>query len=86
MKQIWKYQFDPVSNLEVQIPEGGQILSVQTQMGVGTMWVLIDPTVGLETRRFRVFGTGHTIPDGFEGTYVGTWQLGALVWHLFEVK
>jgi hypothetical protein len=40
-----------------------------------------DPGV---TRAFRVFGTGHPLPDG--ARWVGTCpRIGGLVWHLYEV-
>jgi hypothetical protein len=54
-------------------------------------WYTCDTEQGLETRRFRVTGTGDTEPKPFhEGSkvkYVGCTgrNAAALVWHLWEV-
>ena len=80
--KIWKYSLVfPTGN--VAIPAGGKILDLQQQRGVPCLWVLVNPEAEKELRTFTVYGTGHEIPDeGFE--YVGTYQEGMLVWHLFE--
>jgi len=92
---IWKYVLKPTCELEM--PKGAQILSVQTQqqMNVGSgaqseevcLWALVDPAQPKETRRFSVFGTGHTVLTDVGMRFLGTVQLelGRLVFHVFEV-
>ena len=60
---IWKYPIPVEDSLILEIPEGGEILSVMTQNGEAQMWVRVDPSRTLETRRFRVVGTGHAFPS-----------------------
>jgi len=74
-----------------KMPEG-EILFVAEQHGAISFWFespALDPSMGghLEddTRTFRVFGTGHIIPEGY--LYQGTAMMmgGNLVVHLYEV-
>jgi hypothetical protein len=48
------------------------------------MWVELDPENSNAEREFRIYGTGHTIPD--EGFWCASFQHGAYVWHLYEIK
>ncbi len=83
MKTIWKYKINPDNNLE--IPQGGIVLSVQTQEDQPCMWVLVDSFNKNELRKFKAYGTGHQLPEN-SGKYIGTFQVenGSLVFHLFE--
>jgi hypothetical protein len=87
MKQIWKYMLYP--DCEIEMPFGSKLLDVQTQHETPCVWVLVDPNPEIvgELRRFRIFGTGHTLSEP-TGKYVGTFQLnrGTLVLHVFETK
>lgn len=85
----------PVDDEPHVLDLSGGVLFVDCRDDPGTVevWTLDSggPTVA---RTFRVFGTGHPVPDGWE--YVGTAltpmevlglgqrKRGALVWHLFE--
>jgi len=86
MKRIWKYPI-PITDDQIVLamPKEAKILALQTQRGAAMIWVLVDPQVAHTDRFFRVYGTGHDMPD-VPGIYVGTWQMlgGALVFHLFE--
>ena len=81
---VWKFPFPIMDDLEFQMPVGAKVLTVDMQGANPAMWVLCDPTAKLETRRFRVAGTGHNID--YPVSYIGTFQMrgGALVFHLFE--
>ena len=85
-KEIWKYILRPIITLDV--PAGSQILSVQEQFGEICIWMLVDPTLEKEERRFEVYGTGHPInyDMGTWRTYIGTVKLenGSLIMHIFE--
>lgn len=81
-KSVWKFDLQPECTLKV--PKGAKCLTVQMQSGVPFLWMLVDPEAPIENRRFVVLGIGHEGEVDYSG-YVGTWQAGSLVWHLFEV-
>lgn len=85
MKTIWKLQLNPEKEV-YEIPQGAEILSVQTQLGNPCIWFMCNPNARPETRRFVIIGTGHEIVvENLK--FIGTFQLheGKLVFHLFEV-
>lgn len=69
------------------IPAGAKLLHVAEQHGELCLWALIDLTVPVVKRLFRVAGTGHPI-TGLEASwpFVGTGLLmgGKLVFHVFD--
>jgi hypothetical protein len=89
-REIWKFPLD-LNNPCALVPEGASILSIQVQGGVfGTvcLWAEVDTqapsTLMIE---FRVFGTGHTMPDPSEwtGQFISTVQLpSGLVFHVYR--
>jgi hypothetical protein len=83
IKQIWKYKLDGVIS-SIEIPLDGKVLTVQIQNEVPHIWVLVNPENQVETRGFRVVGTGHPFDDT-DSKYIGTFQDGPFVWHLFEM-
>jgi len=88
MKTVWKYALNSDDVLSFDIPIGSEILSVQEQNGNPQMWVLVDPNEQvMETRFFRLAGTGHSINSPIK-SFIGTFQLygGELVCHLFEIN
>jgi hypothetical protein len=84
MKTIWKYQISIGPVRVVDMPTDAEILTVQMQDSVLTLWALLDPTSWPKSRRFEVYGTGHPIDYPHELKYIGTVQDGPLVWHVFE--
>lgn len=82
MSRIWKY---PVkgTHFALAMPEGARVLSVQIQHGEPVLWALVDPEGIRRERRFAIVGTGHDF-DATALNYVGTFQEGPFVWHLFE--
>lgn len=84
VRVVWKFRL--LSGLQIPMPKGAKVLTVQYQLGVGPcIWADVDPHAPLEDRVFAETGTGGNIP--LHGKYVGTWQeeSGALVCHLWEV-
>jgi hypothetical protein len=82
IKQIWKYKVENV----IEMPKEAEILSVQIQNGQmfnACIWVKVNPENELEKRQFEVIGTGHSFDDSNK-EYIGTYQDGPFVWHLFE--
>lgn len=86
MKVIWKYQFKLNLNpFNIDLPVRAQILSIQSQENIPTMWALVDDKALVEQRQFCVVGTGQHVE--FENLiYVGAFQMPPFVWHLFEVN
>jgi hypothetical protein len=80
MKAIYKYSVTP----SVEMPQGAQILDIQKQQGLITMWALVDPNAPMECRRFEVVGTGWSVGDGLH--HIKTFQDEQFVWHVFELK
>jgi hypothetical protein len=86
MKTIWKYSF-PLGPLTRQIPRGGVVLSFAMQFNIPCIWVLVDDGALMETRQFRIVGTGQPLPDPDNSKFIGTVLAdgGNFVWHLFEI-
>ena len=84
-KTIWKYELAIEDWVRVTIPDGARFLKVGGQGGKLCLWVLVDLEKPPRAYYFRIFGTGHDIPDGI-GEYIGTAQIGSFVWHLFEER
>lgn len=98
MQIIYKYALENAFPVEIMIPAGAQILTVQIQEvpathqhgdqvryeKVITLWARVDSEAQKETRIFKLFGTGHPIDDLAKYVYVGTFQDAPFVWHLFE--
>jgi len=84
---IYKYTFPVADDFTLSLPVGAKILKVDYQRDFPAMWVLHDTrAMSYETRKFRVYGTGHEILGVNYLTYVGTFQMhnGDFVWHVFE--
>ena len=65
------------------IPKDGEIIHVGCQEPEKvSFWTIVTLPNDLERRHFRIFGTGYSIPEGYE--YIGTTLDDLFVWHLFE--
>ena len=86
---IYKYPLIVTDIQEVQLPEGAQMLSVQTQQDVPQLWALVYPDNPLVPRMIVIHGTGHLIAGSPQDSlvFLDTFQLsgGALVFHAFEL-
>lgn len=87
MKTIWKYPIPTTRDFDLDLPVGAKILTVHTQKDSPKIWVLIDPDMGSENRKFIIKPTGYSYFDSKNLRYIGTFFLGneSLVWHLFEI-
>jgi hypothetical protein len=89
VKVVWKYgiSWPAVAAGEVifEMPAGAELLTVQVQNDQGALWALVDPAAPKESRFFRVVPTGDPPEELTAEQYVGTFQLGWTVWHVFEV-
>ena len=82
MTTIWKYQFDVRSAAAVAMPRGAQILTLQKNLGLPTIWALVDSEAESVERVIVTCGTGQLAPGGLP--YIGTWQTDGYVWHAFD--
>ncbi len=87
MLKVYKYPVIPNNEINIEMPKGAQILSVDTQFGKPQIWAAVDPQAPNVTRRFRMTGTGHSIDEKANLYHIGTFQMdgGALIFHLFEI-
>ena len=84
MKTIWKYPIESF-NQEIQMPLDTEILCVQLQNNIPTLWALVETeNVKKSLARFDIltYYTGdHQINE--KAKYIGTYQLAGLVYHVF---
>ena len=88
MKKIFKYQIDTTDEQSIEMPDSAEILTVQTQNNIPFIWAIINTESPKAKFTLRIFGTGHLIPNDFNGKYIGTYQLdfgGILVFHVFQL-
>jgi hypothetical protein len=84
MTSVHKYQLsDRLNRTVVNMPAGAQILRLALQKEVPTIWARVDPDASRVERTFEIFGTGRSIPTG--ANYIGTFDAGPFVWHVFEL-
>ena len=87
---VWKFALgehllvdgDATDRPVIPMPKDARVLCLQTQQGEPQLWARVDPAAPTEDRRFYVVGTGWDVPAE-AATYVGTWQQGPFVFHLF---
>lgn len=84
MKAIWKFPlvFTP-NGQEIKMPKGAVILTAQVQSATMTLWAAVDPSEPEERRVIEILATGQLVEDR-QRSYIGTVQVGSLVWHVFE--
>lgn len=85
-KFVWKFVLHIEGITTVEMPKDSELLCFREQLGRPCLWALVNPKAEIETRTFRVVGTGHCITQEVK-QYIGTALLlnGARVIHLFEV-
>lgn len=83
MLLIYKYDLPTGYGCTIKMSKGAQVLCLQIQGHTPRIWALVNPDEKrIEDRTFRIFGTGHSIPNDKSLRYIGTYQElgGALVW------
>jgi hypothetical protein len=95
MNTIWKLVFPLADGLIIQLmPDGATFLHSGMQMPNSdcepemATWWRVNTANPLKNRRFRIFGTGHEIPDTEMAEYITSFitRNGEYVWHLFSEK
>ncbi len=84
MKRIYKYPLEAkFGSQHVSMPKHAEIKAIQPQSGNPCMWAFVDPENEVVAREFILVPTGgEPIPAGLMG-YLGTFQIGWLVYHVF---
>ncbi len=89
--RILKFQLAVTDTQLVEMYRECVILDIQSQDDELYIWAMCDETEPKKNYEFRIFGTGHTLPDTYnfrdKTDYIKTVQTnnGALVWHIFRV-
>lgn len=88
MAVIWKYEVGPGGISGNLPPKGSTCLSVQMQHGAPVAWFYVPDRSApvMEDNPLKVIGTGHEFEFDGEHDFIDTFQMGPLVWHVFEVK
>lgn len=81
MRTIWKFVM-PKPYCRIEMPIGAEVIRVARQGSAVCLWAIVESDNALERRSFATVGTGREIP--IDGRYLGTWDDGPFVWHLFE--
>jgi hypothetical protein len=88
MTLIWKFVLEMQDSQRIEMPEGAQVLTVQTQGQRPCLWAVVDIFDGslTEMRTFEIHGTGNLIENGsiINQRYIATFQQPPFVWHVFE--
>lgn len=80
---IYKYPLQVTDGRQyVEMPDGSEIVHVEEQHGVPTLWAKVKWNTDMVLRKFTVVGTGHAFDPDL--THVGTCQIGPFVWHVLE--
>lgn len=83
--KIYKYHLNWASTT-LDLHQNAQVLSAQLQSDMPVLWVLCDPALPKESRRFVIYGIGDSIAIGDRNLrHLSTVQsFNGLVWHIFE--
>ena len=84
MKKVFKFKLE--SDGWIEIPKGGEILTVNVQDRFEHAWVLFSPEASAnEKEKVQIFiaATGQEIP--LDCRYINTYFQGPFVWHAFEM-
>lgn len=85
MRTIHKYEVKIDDHVQIKMPIGAIVRCVDRQRDRVCMWAEVETSMHEVTYNFRIFGTGHRIPEDFRGSYIGTVQLhNSLVFHIYQ--
>jgi hypothetical protein len=82
MLTIWKFPVSIEAAFKVTLPEGAEIVHIETRGGATFMWAIVDTRAPREVVELRLVVTGGIIDRDFE-RYIGTFFDGPYVGHLF---
>jgi hypothetical protein len=82
MKVIWKFSLALVAEEVIPMPKERKFLNLQLQGRNPVLWYLVDSNTDMEDVTIVTYMTGQAADDTEK--YLGTYQLGPLVFHVFE--
>ncbi len=82
MRTILKYPIDTTPCREIEMSLNAQILCVQLQNNIPTLWALVETEEPKRIFDILTYYTGSYWIDE-KGQYIGTYQLAGLVHHVF---
>jgi hypothetical protein len=82
MKFVYKYRVALGEVANIALPHGAKVLHCGKQGADFQIWVEV-PAGPASTRGFKLFGTGHSIPE--DAGYISTVLDGPFVWHCYEL-
>lgn len=82
MSSIWKYQLELTTRQNIQVPDGGRVLTAQLQGDTIYVWFKVDTLAKKKSRSIVIVGTGQSVPEFCD--YIASVQHGQYVWHIFE--
>jgi hypothetical protein len=82
MRTMWKFPVPLSDTFVLNMPRHAIPLHVDVQAGAPYLWALVETTAPNEERRFCLAGTGQEVPR--DGLYLGTFQHGPFVFHVWE--
>ena len=86
MRIVYKYSVPYADDVEIEMPQGAQVLSVQLQHGKPTLWALVEDTHPTTLRCFFWRATGDPLRrHRAYAKFIGTVQDNNLVFHLFDM-
>ena len=89
MITVWKFELGDIDHgtkRRIEMPQGAEILHAECQYHRPCVWARVDPQAPTESRLLLITGTGLEAPSEHEAKHVATFQQGAFVWHLWEMK
>ena len=92
MKTIWKNLLEVADVQKVELPEGAEILTVQTQHEHPCIWALVDTAKPMINFKIGIAGTGNDLEllhaSNETLKYIGTFQkyAGDFIFHVFLIE
>lgn len=85
MPEIWKWKIPckGLCSFGLEVPGFPEFLTCQIQGGQPVFWAVVEPDARRRQYKFRVMGTGLPFRSLEEWYWIGTFQLGRFVGHLF---
>jgi hypothetical protein len=84
VRRIYKWPWDRTSpTMKLPWSREDRLLLIAEQHGIVTLWAEQEDERAVDTREFRLVGTGSERPPGYE--HVGSAIVGETVWHVYAV-
>jgi hypothetical protein len=84
-KTIYKYKLEITDIQSIETPGFPQFLEPQFQNGELFIWAIVEPGKETTKEQIAIYGTGNPVPDDISSDiFLGTIQMGPLVWHIFH--